>query len=405
MLKQLKKMGMAIAVPFTMAASVAMAQCPTINSLNLSIGLDGQMNFTANMSASSYNGTFAYRYYRVGDIITTAFPSPTSNYSLSINTGSIQTMSNGEYTFEIAYYDASSTCSVSVTSGGFTVLNKIDPTSSCPKIQSVDIDMSSFGGNIKTDYTGTVSSMHDILLSLPIGYSHTEISKGYFSISSTSTMSPSSYTLTLVDPTNTICPSDVITSSQTTPSCSANSAFVISPDAITQGVYNLLNYSTSTGTTSYLWDFGDGSTSTLAYPTHTYSAAGFYTVCLTVTSSDGCYDTQCMLGGFKVSAAGLMTKIVVKNPNAITGIDEQELVSTLLAYPNPVLDELTIEINENNTTTLVYSITDALGKVVNQNKLMDAKTVINTSSFNNGFYLLNILNEKGNVIKTTKLVK
>ena len=42
---------------------------------------------------------------------------------------------------------------------------------------------------------------------------------------------------------------------------------------------------TSTLATSYLWDFGDGSTSTATDPTHTYAAAGNYTVTLTATNS------------------------------------------------------------------------------------------------------------------------
>ena len=44
----------------------------------------------------------------------------------------------------------------------------------------------------------------------------------------------------------------------------------------------------STGSgNSYLWDFGDGATSTLKDPTHTYSNAGVYTVKLTVTNEAG----------------------------------------------------------------------------------------------------------------------
>ena len=39
--------------------------------------------------------------------------------------------------------------------------------------------------------------------------------------------------------------------------------------------------------TSYSWSFGDGGTSTAASPTHTYTAAGTYTVILTVMQSDG----------------------------------------------------------------------------------------------------------------------
>jgi PKD repeat protein len=46
--------------------------------------------------------------------------------------------------------------------------------------------------------------------------------------------------------------------------------------------------STSTGAiTDYLWDFGDGITSTLQNPSHTYANAGLYTVNLTVTGPGG----------------------------------------------------------------------------------------------------------------------
>ena len=43
--------------------------------------------------------------------------------------------------------------------------------------------------------------------------------------------------------------------------------------------------------TSYLWNFGDGNTSTLQNPTHTYVAQGTYTVSLIITTSSGCTDT------------------------------------------------------------------------------------------------------------------
>ena len=39
--------------------------------------------------------------------------------------------------------------------------------------------------------------------------------------------------------------------------------------------------------TSRLWNFGDGSTSTLANPTHLYTQPGEYTVTMTVTGPDG----------------------------------------------------------------------------------------------------------------------
>ena len=43
---------------------------------------------------------------------------------------------------------------------------------------------------------------------------------------------------------------------------------------------------------SYVWNFGDGNTSTAASPTHVYANAGEYTVTLTITTASGCQDTE-----------------------------------------------------------------------------------------------------------------
>ena len=48
---------------------------------------------------------------------------------------------------------------------------------------------------------------------------------------------------------------------------------------------NLVSFSNlSTGANAYLWDFGDGTTSIMQNPTHTYAAAGTYDVSLTASS-------------------------------------------------------------------------------------------------------------------------
>lgn len=49
--------------------------------------------------------------------------------------------------------------------------------------------------------------------------------------------------------------------------------------------------STSTGAVSWLWNFGDGNTSTLQNPAHIYGATGSYDVSLIVTNANGCKDT------------------------------------------------------------------------------------------------------------------
>ena len=58
--------------------------------------------------------------------------------------------------------------------------------------------------------------------------------------------------------------------------------------------HDFTDASTTTGSgTTYMWDFGDGNTSTAQNPTHTYAAAGTYTVCLVVNDSCSA-DTNCM---------------------------------------------------------------------------------------------------------------
>lgn len=60
----------------------------------------------------------------------------------------------------------------------------------------------------------------------------------------------------------------------------------------------------STGTiTDWLWDFGDGQTSSTQNPTHTYSTANTYNVTLTITSNSGC--------------VAMVTNPVTVNPNPV----------------------------------------------------------------------------------------
>jgi PKD repeat protein len=54
-----------------------------------------------------------------------------------------------------------------------------------------------------------------------------------------------------------------------------------------------VNQSTSTvpGTSSYIWDFGDGGYSTITNPSHSYTALGYYLVKLVQTDGGGTRDT------------------------------------------------------------------------------------------------------------------
>jgi len=67
--------------------------------------------------------------------------------------------------------------------------------------------------------------------------------------------------------------------------------FTFEPTEVT--MYDEVTFTnTSTDAESYAWDFGDGSTSFDANPTHVYKSAGTFTVTLTATNEDGDTEVQ-----------------------------------------------------------------------------------------------------------------
>lgn len=80
----------------------------------------------------------------------------------------------------------------------------------------------------------------------------------------------------------------------------------------------------STGATSYLWNFGDGDSSTLVNPSHIFPSTGTYNVCLSAINSEGCASDTCMEvsaiivpaldvpSAFAPAQGGINSKIFVK---------------------------------------------------------------------------------------------
>lgn len=190
--------------------------------------------------------------------------------------------------------------------------------------------------------------------------------------------------------------------------CQANANFTISADTLNPGVYNGYNNCTGVGVFYYLWDFGDGTTSTLQYPTHQYAVPGQYIICLTLSTISGtatCSNTYCDSSSVHKTAAGFsMSQFNVIAP-IVTSINETEKSVDLKAYPNPISDELIIEFINKDFEKLSFMLTDALGRIVLSNNFEKDKTTINTSDLSKGFYSLNIINEKGNKIKSIKIIK
>ena len=70
--------------------------------------------------------------------------------------------------------------------------------------------------------------------------------------------------------------------------------------------------------TDWLWNFGDGGTSTSQNPSHTYTTAGFYTVSLQVTSSTGCQSFK-SIGRYIRIINGIDVDFVYSQPNTCQG--------------------------------------------------------------------------------------
>ena len=103
---------------------------------------------------------------------------------------------------------------------------------------------------------------------------------------------PGTYTVWLVVSSDNNCKDSVSKTLTIYPSPVAG--FNVSPSQMCQNnnIFTFTNTSTiSSGTMSYLWKFGDNTTSTVQHPTHSYSSSGIFDVVLIVTSGNGCKDS------------------------------------------------------------------------------------------------------------------
>ncbi len=130
----------------------------------------------------------------------------------------------------------------------------------------------------------------------------------------------------------------------------------------------------STGAPStWAWDFGDGNTSAMQSPTHTYAANGSYTACLTATNANGS-DSMCA------------------TVSVVSGL-EDAFGKSLSIYPNPVADQLTIELENQNSSSVSFRLVDAFGRThkygeLNTNGLI--KEQLDVSDLPAGIYFIEI---------------
>ena len=126
-----------------------------------------------------------------------------------------------------------------------------------------------------------------------------------------------------------------------------SAGFTFSTD---NSVATFTNTSTNVGSSTYLWDFGDGEFSSMENPTHNYQESGDYTVTLTVTN-------QCGSSTFEE-----IVNVMIVNTTDPESLEQFDL------FPNPTLDDLTLIIKGLPAEDLTIRLYNVLGQIALEEK-------------------------------------
>jgi PKD repeat protein len=147
--------------------------------------------------------------------------------------------------------------------------------------------------------------------------------------------------------------------------CVANGSFSMSPSGTPQ-VWNAIPLSPA-NITAAEWYWGDGSTSNTLYTTHSYSAAGMYSICLSVTVSCGAVGGSCASYTIYRSSED-MNIITVNVINPLTvGINNQSVEELNYSIsPNPNNGSFHLSLNGLGSGNVTISVYNLVGKLVYQ---------------------------------------
>lgn len=87
------------------------------------------------------------------------------------------------------------------------------------------------------------------------------------------------------------------------------------------------------------------------------------------------------------------------------GIKETELNISMNIFPNPTLDNLTLQINDFNNEKLAFELFDTQGKLLIKEQIQSKKTQLNTSNLPNATYYVNIINQENKKVQAFKIIK
>ncbi len=186
-------------------------------------------------------------------------------------------------------------------------------------------------------------------------------------------------------------------------SFTADTTIVTQPNAVIQFANN------SSGATSYEWDFGDGTTSTLTNPTHTYINTTSPTTYTPVgTSVSTTTPGQYFMVQLKAMSTNSCENWDIKRnhilvlPDPATGLNNYlGEGDNVLVLPNPANDEVTIKWEISNTVT-VFSLYNSVGELLKEITTNESQLLLNAKQLANGLYFVKL--SYGKNVATKKLL-
>ncbi len=166
--------------------------------------------------------------------------------------------------------------------------------------------------------------------------------------------------------------------------------------------YFVYTFVTGNAPFHYLWHWGDGTSDTIANPSHTFNNSGYYNISLKVTDAFGCISTFSDSSYLQKTTDAIISMTVI--PKETTGISDNEISNQIMIYPNPAKENLTIDFKNNvyiqNNIVYIYNLG---GQLLLQQSIKQEKTNLNISNLTKGMYIIKISNDKKtNVSKFVK---
>jgi hypothetical protein len=86
-------------------------------------------------------------------------------------------------------------------------------------------------------------------------------------------------------------------------------------------------------------------------------------------------------------------------------IKETELNISLKAFPNPTLNNLTLQISDYKNEKLSYQLYDIQGRLLNNGQIVAQQTNIEMTSLPTAIYFINVVNQENQKVQSFKIVK